>query len=141
MRKKGKLWMCNALEAAKGYYNNCFRSKRGIFGYDTDPRLIGIHNSNPYAGYPLLRDEEIAELRRRMAAAGFQEFACVSYPLSGLSKGHTITLIAETPEGWIFKQAYFWLVDQNNELLDLSRKRMKEIDEQRKARGDPPAFE
>lgn len=63
----------------------------------SEPECISVFNNHPYAADKNLRDEELAILRKSLAAEGFREVAFATYPESGTDKGYTYSLVIDAP--------------------------------------------
>jgi hypothetical protein len=100
---KKDFWMEQAECFAWDAHENHFESRRGswpIADKDGKPRkrpVICLYNNNPYKD-PAWREEETAEIRKRMALVGIKELAYATYPPEGdESAGYTYALIMEGP--------------------------------------------
>jgi transcriptional regulator with XRE-family HTH domain len=75
-------WTQFAKVCAADAHENWFESRRGTW-YIKDLDVVVLYNNNPYAQYPTLRDEELAEFLSRLRAEGIQELAYATYPEDG----------------------------------------------------------
>src|SRR5262249_8078751 len=81
-KKTRASWQSLAGILARDAHENYFSSRRGVW-YLEDERVLCLYNNNPYEQFPALRDQELAEFRRRMRTEGFEELAYATYPLEG----------------------------------------------------------
>jgi transcriptional regulator with XRE-family HTH domain len=88
-------WQDLAKAAARDASENHFPSRRGVWHFsDTD--VLCFYNNNPYAADPKLRDEEVAEFRKRLKAARVKELAYATYPGPGEpDAGYTFAMIVD----------------------------------------------
>ncbi len=84
VKMKKKRWEEFAACCAHDAHENWFWSRRGSW-YFEDLDVVVLYNNNPYDGQPTLRDEELAEFRERLRAAGIKELAYATYPENGYS--------------------------------------------------------
>jgi transcriptional regulator with XRE-family HTH domain len=91
-------WQRLADALAWDAHENHFPSRRGVW-FLKDEGVLCIFNNNPYAKYPTLRDEELAEFRRRMRAERIKELAYATYPPKGQEDaGYTYAMLIEAGE-------------------------------------------
>ena len=84
MKTKKVNWDRFARACAEDAHVNWFPTRRGAW-YINDLDAVVVFNNHPYEDQPALRDEEVAEFRRRLAAEGIEELAFATYPEDGYS--------------------------------------------------------
>jgi transcriptional regulator with XRE-family HTH domain len=91
-------WQRHARNFAQDACENHFSSRRGVWIIE-DLGVLCLYNNNPYSQYPTLRDEELAEFRRRMKAEGIKELAYATYPPEGEEDaGYTYAMLIDAGE-------------------------------------------
>jgi hypothetical protein len=80
-----------AIDAGENYFEHHWGQ-----WYFSGLDVVCFYNNNPYANYPDLRDQEVAEFRKRLAAAGIKELAYATDPPPGApSAGYTFAMIVD----------------------------------------------
>jgi transcriptional regulator with XRE-family HTH domain len=115
-------WANLAKFLAEDAHENHFSSRRGVWHIEAVDVLC-FYNNNPYASFPERRDQEVAEFRKRLKAAGIKELAYATYggetctpPVPG---GYTFAMIVDAGQD---RQQE--LVDWWHEILSESSRRM-----------------
>jgi transcriptional regulator with XRE-family HTH domain len=120
VKQKKVDWQRAAYGFALDAHENFFSSRRGVW-YVEDVNALCFYNNNPYAKHPTLRDEEVAEFRRRLKSAGIKELAYATYPPPGdESAGYTFAMIVDVGEDRMAELCDWW-----NEILLNSFRRME----------------
>jgi transcriptional regulator with XRE-family HTH domain len=115
-------WAKEAQRMAKDAHENHFPSRRGVW-HIADADKLCFYNNNPYAAAPTLRDEEVAEFRKRLKAARIKELAYATYPLPGEeSAGYTFAMIVDAGDN---RQQE--LVDWWHEIISASFQRLSAV--------------
>jgi hypothetical protein len=86
--------------ARTAWERDCAR-RNGLYLVRGDERgraYLVIYNNHPHAGFPLLRDQELTEIRRRLNAAGVTELAYAVYPHP--REGFTYAVVLGVGAGW-----------------------------------------
>src|SRR5262249_42024328 len=88
-------WQRLAEASARDAHENSYDTRRGVWHLE-DVGALCFYNNNPYEKYPTLRDEEVAEFRKRLKAASITELAYATYPPPGAEEaGFTFALIVD----------------------------------------------
>ena len=73
-------------------HKNHFSSHRGVW-YLEDKDVVVAFNNHPYSAGPSFREKELAEFRKRLAAAGLKELGFGTYPQGG----YTYAMVIDAP--------------------------------------------
>uniref|UniRef100_UPI0013ED2466 hypothetical protein n=1 Tax=Paludisphaera soli TaxID=2712865 RepID=UPI0013ED2466 len=112
-----------AMDLAREAHEDHFPSRRGTW-FIKDLGVLCVYNNNPYAGFPSLRDEELAEFRRRMDEEGLQELASAGYPPEGeVDAGYTHAMIVQVGE-----EKLSWVAVTMGEILRRSHALLERAD-------------
>jgi hypothetical protein len=107
-------WQHVAEYYARDAHENHFPNRRGIFHLETFGVML-LYDNNPFEKYPTLRDEMIAEFRRRMRAEGIEELGYATYPGEDDpdgQPGYTVAvLIGAGPEKASWVADTMWEID------------------------------
>jgi hypothetical protein len=96
-------WDRLATVEAEWAHTENFKSRRGIYPFEVDPadgpNVLIVYNNNPFGTMgdnPDPRDQELATLRERLAAAGVAELGFGTYPPAGAEDaGYTFSLVID----------------------------------------------
>lgn len=99
----GKLdWQSTARVWAKEACKHDFDQRSGLYSVESEESgqrsFLVVFNNHDYADYPLLRAQELSEIRRRLKSAHIPELAYATYPHAG--QGYTYALVLGVGEGW-----------------------------------------
>lgn len=103
MSRQPSDWMAFARACAGDAFCSHFSSRRGVW-HIADWDALVLFNNHPHTS----RDEETAELRRRLAAEGIEELAYATYPEMGPDAGYTYAMILRAGEDrlpWLAEMA------------------------------------
>ena len=118
VKKTRAYWQRFALGCACDAHENHFPSRSGIWFFE-DQGVLCVFNNNPYAKYPTLRDEEVAQFRQKLRAEGIKELAYATYPGEGDEQpGYTYALLIDAGEDKID-----WVVETLDEIQDRAFRR------------------
>jgi len=84
-------WQQLAKKYAEIAHDEHFPERWGTF-VDEDCGFVVIFNNHPYAQYPDLRSQQLAQFREYLRAHGIKELGYATYP----QDGYTYALIVET---------------------------------------------
>ncbi len=87
-------WQATARAWAKEAWEHNSGDRNGLYFVPPEEGEAGyfvIYNNHPYAGFPRLREQELAEIRCRLNAAGIAELAYATYP--HWREGYTYVLV------------------------------------------------
>lgn len=101
-RNKKKEWTFTAQECAYDSFEECFATPRMISCISDG--VVAVCNNRPYAGFPDLRDQELAWIRERLSKAGIRELAFANFPEPGHRvAGYTYALLLKASrDQWEF---------------------------------------
>ncbi len=87
-------WAREAWEKDGGRRNGLYL----VHAHERERGYLVIYNNHPHAGFPLLREQELSEIRRRLSAAGVAELAYAIYP--HIREGFTYAVVLGVGAGW-----------------------------------------
>jgi hypothetical protein len=76
-------WQSTAQAWARAAWNQDAVRQNGVYHVQTAKRQDGycvVYSNHPYIGYPLLRAQELTEIRRRLKALGIPVLAYATHP-------------------------------------------------------------
>jgi hypothetical protein len=87
-------WKKAAQARARTAHTYDFPSRWGTYP-DKKRGAIAFFNNWPYARYPLLREQQLAEFRRYLEDNEFKDLAYATYPVGGPDDGYTYAMIVQ----------------------------------------------
>jgi hypothetical protein len=93
-------WQSTARVWAREAYKHDHGNRTGVYAVESHDQgvFLVIYNNHAYAEYPLLREQELTEIRRRLKSAHIPELAYATY--SQVREGYTYALVLGVGEGW-----------------------------------------